>query len=367
VVEALLPRVFQQEIKKQGVAPISQPRVIDLQFKEGEPLRFKAEFEVLPPIEISGYETVSVEKPDTSLTDEDVDRELDALLESRYTMEPLPDDHPLADGDFAQITFQGFFADGAELEAGAERKADLNGKNAMIELGGKDTVEAFTEALRGATAGQQMKLEVSYPADFAERRLAGKTVSYEIEVNGAKKKVVPELNDDLVKELGEYSSVDEFKEKFREHLAMRKKRQLENEAKDRLVKALTEKFQFPVPETMVQQQIDTRLERGLRALAQQGMTGDDMRKLDFGRLREGQRDGAAAEVRSALILDRIADAENVEVGDDEMERELEVASIESREPVESLRKRLTEDGTLSRIREQIRREKTAALLYGRLA
>jgi trigger factor len=97
------------------------------------------------------------------------------------------------------------------------------------------------------------------------------------------------------------------------------------------------------------------------------MTPDDMRKLDFGRLREGQREGAQHEVRASLVLDRIADAENVEVGDGEMDRELEVASRESGEPVESLRKRLTEDGTLARIREQIRREKTAALLYGRLA
>jgi len=367
VVEALMPRYFQQEIQKQNIVPVSQPRVTDLKFNEGEPLTFKAEFEVLPPIDISGYNKISVDKPDTDLTDAEVEQELVRLRESRYTMEPLPEDHVLADGDFAQISFEGFFADGAELEAGAERKADLNGKNAMIELGGKDTVEAFTEALRGTKAGQQLKLEVSYPEDFAEKRLAGKTVSYEIEVNGAKTKVVPELNDDLVKELGEYSSVDEFKEKFREHMAASKKRQVESEARERLVHALTEKFQFPVPETMVQQQIDTRLERGLRALAQQGMTPDDMRKLDFGRLREGQREGAQHEVRASLVLDRIADAENVEVSDSEMDRELEVASLESREPVESLRKRLTDDGTLARIREQIRREKTAALLYGRLA
>jgi len=367
VVEALMPRYFQQEIQKQGIVPVSQPRVVDLQFKEGEPLRFKAEFEVLPKIDVTGYDKVSVEKPNTELTTEEVDRELEALRESRYTMEPLPEDHVLADGDFAQISFEGFFADGAELEAGTERKADLNGKNAMIELGGKDTVEAFTEALRGTSAGQQLKLEVSYPADFAEKRLAGKTVSYEIQVNGAKTKVVPELNDDLVKELGEYASVDEFKEKFREHLAVRKKRQLDSEAREKLVRALTEKFQFPVPETMVAQQIDTRLERGLRALAQQGMNPDDMRKLDFARLREGQREGAIHEVRASLVLDRISDAENVEVDDDEMDRELEMASAETQEPVETLRKRLTDDGTLTRIREQIRREKAAALLYGRLA
>lgn len=365
VVEALLPKVFQQEVKKHSYAVVSQPQLTDMHFKEGEPLKFTAEFEVMPEVSINGYESVRVEKPDTTLSDEEFNHELEALRESRYTMEPLPDDHALQSGDFAQITFQGFFEDGQQPVAGEEHKADLNGRNAMVEIGGKDTVEAFTEALRGTRTGQQLTLEVSYPEEFAEKKLAGKKVRYEIEVNGAKKRVVPELNDDLVKELGEYAGVDEFKEKFREHVASRKKRQLEGEAREKLVRAMTEKFAFPVPESMVQQQIDSRLERGLRALAAQGMNPDDMRKLDFSRLREAQREGATHEVRAALVMDKIADAENVQVEDAEMDRELEIASMETREPAETLRQRLTEDGTLSRIREQVRREKAATVLYNR--
>ncbi len=366
VVEALLPRVFRAEIEKQGLAPVSQPQVVDMQFHEGQPLKFKAEFEVMPEFSIDGYDSVTVEKPDTDLTDEDLDKALTELRESRYTMEPLPEDHALVDGDYAQITFEGFFIDGeAQPEAGAERKADLNGRNAMIQLGGPDTVEAFTEALRGTTPGQQLTLEVNYPEDFAEKKLAGKSVKYEITVNAAKQRVVPELNDDLAKELGDYENLEAFKASFREHMAARKKRQLEGDAREKLIRALTEKFTFPVPESLVQQQIDARLERGLRALAQQGMSGDDMRKLDFDRLREGQREGATHEVRAALVMDKIADAEKVEVEDAEMDRELEAASIETREPVEAIRKRLIEDGSYAKIREQIRREKAATILYAR--
>jgi trigger factor len=365
VVEALLPSVFRAEIEKQGLAPVSQPQITDMQFHEGQPLTFKAEFEVMPEFSIDGYQSVTVDKPDTTLTDEDMDRALTELRESRYTMEPLPENHALVDGDFAQITFEGFFDGSEPVEAGTERKADLNGRNAMIELGGKDTVEAFTEALRGTTPGQQLTLEVSYPADFAEKKLAGKNVKYEISVNAAKQRVVPELNDDLAKELGDYEDLEAFKASFREHIAGRKKRQLEGDAREKLIRAMTEKFTFPVPESMVQQQIDARLERGLRALAQQGMSPDDMRKLDFDRLREGQREGATHEVRAALVMDKIADAERVEVEDSELDRELEVASMETREPVEAIRKRLTEDGSLAKIREQIRREKAATLLYNR--
>ena len=129
---------------------------------------------------------------------------------------------------------------------------------------------------------------------------------------------------------------------------------------------MNEKFQFAVPESLVQDQIDTRLERGLRALAAQGMNTEQMRKLDFGRLRIAQRDGAIAEVKANLLLDKIADAEGVTVTDEELDREVHIAALQSNEPVEALRQRLTQDGGLARIREQMKREKTANLLYERL-
>jgi trigger factor len=131
--------------------------------------------------------------------------------------------------------------------------------------------------------------------------------------------------------------------------------------------ALAAKFEFPLPEALVQNQIDTRLERGLRALAAQGMRTEDLRKLDFDRLRDAQRESAASEVKSTLVLDRIADVENIQVSDEEVERELQVISLQTREPLESLRDRLKSEGTLARIREQLRREKTGNLLIERLA
>ena len=149
-------------------------------------------------------------------------------------------------------------------------------------------------------------------------------------------------------------------------MGKRKRRSVESETKDRLLAALAERYPFPVPETLVQEQIDTRLERGLRALAAQGMETEQMRKLDFARLRTAQRDGALAEAKTSILLDRIANEENISVSDEELDRELQLAAIQSREPVEALRARLTEDGGLARIREQLRREKTSTALYERL-
>ena len=362
VLEEILPAQFRSALEKQGVQPISQPQVTELHLAEGEPMRFQAAFEVLPAIDVSGYNDTNVKRPETSISDEEFEAELRRIRESHAVMQPVEEDRPLVDGDFAQIRFSGL------VQAGDDGQTrPIDGDDAAVEVGGENTVEAFSQALRGATAGQQMQFEVSYPADFTEQRLAGKTVAYDVEVKGIRKKILPDLDDAFAKQLGEYETVDAFKEKLREHMANDKRRRAEADAKDQMVGDFVRRFQFPVPESLLQQQIDARLDRGLRALAAQGMPTEQMRKLDFGRLREAQRDSALNEIKGALLLDRIADAENVQVGDEELEAQLQVLAYQAREPLEALRKRLTDDGGLARIREQLRREKTVDQLFERLA
>jgi len=363
VVESVLPVHFREAIDKADLKPISQPQVTNLHLEDGQPLKFKAVFEVLPEFSVAGYQDVHVPKPDTELTDSEVDAELERIRDSRSTMEPVTEDRALADGDWAQITFRGEF----QGEAAEAEQQPVTGDDVMIEVGGQNTLPAFNEALRGAKPGQQLKFEVSYPEDFGERRLAGKALSYDVEVKAIKKKIQPELNDEFAKELGEYEGIEDFKQKLKDHLASDKKRRLEGETRDKIVEALIAKYQFPVPESLVQQQVDARLDRGLRALAQQGMRTEDMRKLDFDRLRAAQHDSAVNEVKGSLLLDRIAGEEKIEVTDAEVERELEILSLQTREPLDTLRQRLTGDGSLARIREQLRREKTGSLLYEKLA
>ena len=365
VVESVLPTHFREAIDKAELKPISQPQVTDLHLEDGQPLKFKAVFEILPSFSVDGYQDVKVPRPDTDLTDAEVDTELERIRDSRSTMEPVTEDRPLVDGDWAQITFRGEFK--GEGETAEAEQQPVTGDDVMIEVGGQNTLPAFNEALRGSKPGQQLKFEVSYPEDFGERRLAGKTISYDVEVKAIKKKIQPELTDEFAKELGEYEGIEDFKQKLKDHLASDKKRRLEGETRDKIVEALIAKYQFPVPESLVQQQVDARLDRGLRALAQQGMRTEDMRKLDFNRLREAQHDSAVNEVKGSLLLDRIADEEKIEVTDAEVDRELEILSLQSREPLDTLRHRLTEDGSLARIREQLRREKTGSLLYEKLA
>jgi trigger factor len=359
VIDSLLPERFNQAVRELGVAPVGQPQVTELTVDEGSPLHVKAVFEFIPAFSIEGYKDVTVPKPPVDITEEEVTQELEQLRESRATMEPVEEDRVLVDGDWAQITYKGTLEGEPEAEP-------VGGEDTLVEIGGKDTVEAFTNALRGAKPGQTINVAAAYPDDYPEKRLAGKTVDYTIEIKGIKKRNLPQLDDDFAKEVGSFENLADLDTRLRENLATRKRRSVEGETKDQLFAALIERFPFPVPESLVQEQIDARLERGLRALAAQGMEPEQMRKLDFGRLRAAQRDSAVAEVKSSLLLARIANEENVTVTDEEVDREIHIAALQSREPVDALKVRLTQDGGLARIREQLKREKTAQLLYERL-
>ena len=372
VLESLVSDRFRKALQEQNIQPVSQPQISELLLAEGAPLKFKATFEVLPEMNIDGYDAVKVERPDATLEEGEFDAELANVLDHHATVEPVEEDRAITDGDWAEIGFTGHLQELAQTvgEDGLESKSEaqpITGEDVLIEIGGKNTLQAFNDALRGAKVGQELSFEASYPAEFGDARLAGQTVSYDVTVKAIKKKTYPARDEEFAKQLGPYSDWADFETKLRERVAGRKKEALESQARDKMLDELVAKYHFPVPETFVQQQIDARLERGLRALAQQGMSSDAMRQLDFGRLREAQRDQAVTEVKVSLILDRVAEREHIEVTDEDMERELLMLSIQSREPLETLRKRLVEDGSLERIREQMRREKTGTVLFDKLA
>jgi trigger factor len=377
VIDTLLPERFNKAVNEQNLRPVGQPKVTELTLEDESPLHAKAVFEILPAFSIDGYKDVKVDKPSVEITEEEFQHELEHLRDSRATIEPVEEDRALKDGDWAEISYKGQIQPAptdAPSAAASEGAAEpqpveaqpISGENTLVEIGGKETVEAFTNSLRGVKPGQELKVEVIYPADYAETKLAGKTVAYDVEVKAIKKRTLPELNDDFAKELGHYENYAALEASVREYIASRKRRSVESETKDRLFAALAERFTFAVPESLVQDQIDTRLERGLRALAAQGLQPEQMRKLDFTRLRAAQRDSALAEVKTNVLLDRIAGEEDITVSDEELDKELQIVSLQSREPLDALKVRLTKDGGLDRIREQLRRDKTASILYERL-
>ena len=366
VVDALVPRFFRKEADKLGLTPVSQPQVTDLHVHDGEPLRFKASFEVMPTIRVEDYKELRADKPDTSVTDEEVEQSLKSLQEQRATFTTI-EGSPLGDGDFAQVSLDGKpkDAEGASSPAapGPTGSNPVHMDDILVEIGGKGTMPEFTENLRGASAGDERTFDVHYPQDFSDQRLAGKTFTYTVQVKAVKQKSLPELNDQFAKDLGEFADLADVRKRIREGMEADKKHTAEREAKDKLVAELVKRNDFEVPEALVEHQIDIRLDRGLRALAAQGMKTEDMKKMDLNRLRAGQRDQAVQEVKAALLLEKIAEEEKLEVSDAEIDREVEALAEQSKQTPEAIRSRLTRDGALDRIRNRIRNEKTLDFLY----
>ncbi len=360
VIEALVPRHFRREAEKQGLIPVSQPRITDLRMHDGEPLRFKASFEVLPEIQVDGYKELRADKPAIAVSDEEVEQALTSVREQHATYTTV-EGRVLAEGDFAQASMDGKPKHGKDVEAASANPVHMD--DVLIEIGGKNTVPEFSQNLTGVSSGEERTFDVSYPEDISDKRLAGKTFVYTVKVNGIKQKSLPQLNDDFAKELGEFSSLEQVRKQIRENMEAEKRHTAEHAAKDKLVAELVKRNDFEVPESLVDRQIDLRLERGLRALAAQGMKMEDLKKMDLPRLRAGQRDQAVNDVKSSLLLERIAELERIEVSDEEVNRELEALAKQSKQTSEAVRARLTEDGGLDRIRMRIRSEKTLDFLY----
>ena len=354
VVDALVPRYFRKEADKLGLMPVSQPRVTDLHVHEGEPLRFKASFEILPQVKVGGYKELRAEKPEITVTEEEIDQALKNLQEQHAAFHSI-EGRTLADGDFAQVSLDGQPRDG---EGNPVHMDDV-----LVEMAGNNTMPEFTENLRGAAAGDERTFDVTYPQDFSDQRLAGKVFSYTVRVQALKQKSLPELNDQFAKELGEFTSLDDVRKRIRQGMESERKHEAERAAKDKLVADLIQRNDFEVPEAMVERQIDVQLERGLRALVAQGMRQEDLKKMDLQRLRAGQRERALHEVKASLLLDKVAEEEKIEVSDEDLEREVEGLAHQTKQTPEAVRARLTRDGALDRIRSRIRAEKTLDFLY----
>ncbi|MGC2743731.1 MAG: trigger factor [Candidatus Angelobacter sp.] len=397
VVEQLVPQYFREAVVKGGFRPVSQPHIYGLEFTPGEPIKFKAAFEVLPEFDLGDYKAIKVEKPDVTITDEQIDHEIKLLQEKQASFDPVDEERGAENGEFVQVSFEARpknladdepEAEGTEAkpadreekvteEKVAEAKADespdqkdaaaaqpVQMEEVLVEIGGANTIPEFTKNLAGAKSGEERSFEVSYPEDFYDKRLAGMVFDYKVKVNAIKKKTLPELNDEFAKELSpDFQNLGDLKQRFRENMEAELKHKTEHEAKDKLIEELLAKHDFPVPRSMVEHQIDLRLERGLRALAAQGMKTEDMRRMDFGRLRAGQEEFAVKEVKSSVLLAKIAIKENIQVSDEELNHEIEAMAAQMQQPVEEVRKRLTEDNAVERLRDRMRSEKALNLLY----
>ena len=352
VLENLIPKFLQKQFEAENLNVVGQPDIKDVHFHEGEPLRFKAEFEVVPEIELGEYRGVEVPYGDPQVTEEDIDKRIGEIREQKAQYVNV-DPRPVEDGDHAVVALESI--------AGVEGEP-VKSEEMVLEIGGPDTFPAFTENLRGVTPGEEREFDVSYPADYGSKRLAGRTVQFHATLKGIRRKELPEVNDEFAQDLGDYRDTAELREAIRKSIFAQREYEAQQEAKNKIVDKLVDAHEFAVPETFVERQVKNRMEQTLRGMAAEGVDPRSI-KLDWAKVMESQRDKALREVKASLLLSKIAEREAIAAMRDEVDREVERIARQQKEPVAALHMKYEKDGTLGRIASHIQTEKTLNFLF----
>jgi len=357
VVQSLVPKFFRDRIEEQKWSVVGQPNFEELKFEEAQPLTVKATFEVYPEFEMGSYQGLEVEQEAPTVTEEAIDTALEAVRERLATFEVVSD-RPAADGDDVIVSYQG-------RDLGDPDKAPVEVREGMVHLGAKGTLESFSRNLAGVVPGDVREFDVAYLEDYPRASLKGRTLHYRVQVESIKHKTLPPLDDDLAKsatELGTLSTLAELRDKMRADLAQHRQAQVEAAARRKLLEKLVEAHPFPVPAKLVEAQLEHKLERALGQLFAQGIDPRQA-ELDWRKIRDDMLPDAEKDVRGSLILEKIAEAEKIEVTEEEIDETIRQMAGEAHEPAAALKTRLTRDEGLAKIRFTRRTQKALDFVY----
>ncbi|MFQ5776879.1 MAG: trigger factor [Terriglobia bacterium] len=354
VLHSLIPTSLENAFRERNLAPVGSPAIAELEFEPAKPLRFKANFEVLPEIILGEYKGLEVEPARVELTEADLERELEALRERAATYEPV-EERPAENGDTVVASLVGV------VTRPKERREPLVLDEVFVHLGAEATLEAFSEGLRGVTEGIEKKFSVTYPEDYTQADLAGRTVEFTARVKGVRRKKLPALDDEFARQVSKEKTLKDLKTHLRQQLEAARAQREQDLTRQRLLDALLARHDFPVPEALVERQMDARLERHVRALMAQGIDPRAV-DVDWRQARRAGREAAVRETRLALLLARIAAAEKIEPSEEELKREIERLARQHNETPEAARARLTKEGKLDSITSGVRSEKAIKFL-----
>lgn len=356
VLQKLIPDSYQKAIQEKGVEPIGEPSLENLSFEEGESLVYEANFEVQPEIELSEYRGLKVMVESKPVTPEDVDQELDTLRETHSRLIAV-EDQPIQEGDYAVIDLHGEYL---EEESGSSREP-FQEKGVVVQVGGEHTHEAFNQALVDTVVGEEKTFEVQYDSDYPEDKLAGHKLLFTVRVGAIKRKELPELNDEFAKDLGEYETLKELREKIEERLGVEREKNREINLGNKLLEELASKTNFEVPEVLVENRIDGMLRDLAYKLASQGMDPSKA-NVDWMKVRSDVRPNAEKQVKANMMLTEIGQRENIEIASEELEQEVEKMADSMEQPTEKVQQYFQRKGRLEDLKTQLIQKKSMKFL-----
>ena len=345
VLHGLIPRAIEDALTERGVEPVDTPNVKDVDIREGQPLKFTAAFETLPPFDPGDLSTIELRQPPATIELNAVDQTLERLRDRAARLEPV-EGRPAASGDTLIVDLDRTDASGAADHHDA----------VPVELGAAANPPGFDDNLIGLSPGAEKTFGVHFPDDYAVKELAGSDVSYRVAVKEIRQRVLPALDDEFAKDLGEFETLDALRDRIEKDLIEEAETASRRQVRNDLLKQLAQRVTFEVPGALVEREIDRRLEEFARRLMDQNI---DPRQanIDWAQFREAQREPARDAVASALVLDEIARRENLVIAQEDLDKEIEQFAARSGRTTAAVRAQLEKEGGLARLTAGLRREK----------
>jgi trigger factor len=373
VAHGLIPRAVDEALRERGVEPVDTPDIRDVVVEEGQPLKFTASFETVPPIEPGDYATITLHQKSGSVPESAVDDALENLRQRAARYEPI-EGRGIQHGDSVVmdlvrtampkqeqplVVIAGEPAPPPSAEPQTDKHDDVT-----VEIGATANPPGFDEELVGLEEGRHKTFDIRYPDDYAIEELAGTTVNYSVSIKAIRTRAVPDLDDEFAKDLGDFESLDALRARVRSDLEHEASHEAERDIRGELLNQLASRVTFELPASLLDREIDRRMEEFVRRLMDQQI--DPMKvNINWEEFREKQREPAADAVRGALALDEVARREHITVNDEEINAEVERYAERSGRAAAAVRAKLEKEGGIARLYSGLRREKTVEFLLGK--
>ena len=356
--DIIAKKTYTEALAQVEVEPVSHPAVDIEKFEETEDMVYKVTITVKPEVELGQYKEIKMEKQVQEITDSDIEDALTKLRERKAEM-VVAEGVELGKGDFAVIDFDGFI-DGQPFSGG-------EGKGYPLEIGSGSFIPGFEEQLIGAKAGEEKTVKIVFPEDYFAKELAGKEAEFKVTIHDIKRRQLPELTDELIKENSSFDTVDEWKRDCRERLEKSAETSAQHKYESDVIKTAVENAKMDVPEVMVQSRVDEMLHDMEHNLQHRGLKFEDYLKY-IGKtvedLRESYKENALADIKAELVMDAIAKKEKLQVEAKELQKELEVMAAQYKQPIDDIKKALLKTGSITMVNISILRRKAAKLILG---
>jgi len=346
VVENLAPKALRESLRAENISPITTPLIREISFEEGAPFRFKATVEVLPDFELPSYKKIRVKEREAKVEEEEVERSLEELRQKSAEYLPV-EGRGVADGDYVVLEWKG---------KDAKTKRYLPTEKNLVLAGHPDNEKIVNENLAGLKPQERRTLVISYPPGHPQKKLAGRTMEYEIKVISIKEKKVPEMSDDWAKDLGEFENISDLRAKVRKELEKVKENSVRRDMGDEILRTVSDGLNLDLPETLVEQEAVALL----RSWAQAAR--DTLTAEQFEELRQKAKVQAEQKIKENLILKKIADQEKLGVTDEEVEEEVKVLAKRNKVPLAQAIESINQEGKREDLKQSLLLQKAIDFL-----